>query len=113
MRFVRFRGVRLHVGREADLETDTPVVHVLSQLGIFDETRRVSEAICSAFVNCVADGPCSVAFTGVNGHGQVVFSGVGERIRVRRCRKPCFTACEIEGDNALLLVGNRKLRKLE
>src|SRR5512141_2798484 len=102
MRLVGSRGVGLDVRRKADLESDAPIVHVLSQLSILNEPRGMSEPVGSALVNSVANRARAVAFSRMNCNGEVVLPCVRERVSVSRCGKSLFSSSQIERHHSLV-----------
>ena len=100
---IRLHGVRLHVARETDLERDAPVVHVLRERLVLDQTRGVTDAVGAADVHGIAHGRRVGAFAGVTGAREIVLAGIVERRRVHRRGVAELAAGEIEADDAAML----------
>ncbi len=113
MLFIRGCSAGVYVAREAYLESDASVIHVLREIGILDQSGRVSDSVGATSVHCLSHRLSSVTFSSVNRHGEIVLPRVCECQRMGRSGKTELTAGEIEGHNSLVAIANRESRQIE
>ena len=113
MRLVRFGGAGLNVARQADLQRNLPVIHILRQLGVLEQPGSVSDPVGAALVNRLLDRSRAVSLSRVNGHRQIVVARVRECPGVIRRRIAGFPAGEIERHHSVALEIYRQPRKLQ
>jgi hypothetical protein len=94
------RRVRLHVGREADLDGDAEVVDEPHELAVLPQARAVADPARIARVQCLVDGRRAECLAGMDGHRHVRVGGDLERRLVVDGRMPAFGAGEVERDDA-------------
>ena len=112
MRRIRRHGMRLHVAREADLEGDPPVVAIVREGGVLDETRRVPHAVHSADVHGFPHRLGAVSFTCMAGTCEIVRARVLEGAYMRLGRIAYFATGKVEADDTLLPIRDRQLGQL-
>src|SRR5450759_4314591 len=113
VRVERLGRPRLHVAGDAAFHGDAPVIHVLRERLVLDETRAVADAAHAAAVHGITHRFGAGALAGMAGARQVVFAREVEGFLVAAGRVPRLATGEVEAGDAPSLERHGQPRQLQ